>query len=430
MIKKELLKELIIQGQSRETGHLREREVTIPLDSDKIVVVTGIRRAGKTSALYLTMDRVRNQGIAREKILFLNFDDERLPFEPHEFDLILQAYRELNPEIPMNEVYLFFDEIQVSPGWEQFVRRIYEQETTKVFITGSNAKLLSQEIASTLRGRTLTYELFPLSFREYCQFHDQDTGLYDPLKKAQIIRLLQKYLHAGGFPELIRHNDPIRDQILQEYYHVMLYRDLVERYEISNLPGLKYFIRRIFTNLTKPTSINRIFNELKSAGIQVGKNTLYEWIDYLQAIYLFNGLQKWDPSQVKGNLMEKKYYCIDNGLLRTLSFNPGRNHGILLENLIYWWLRRSISTKRELFYYKGKQECDFVVNQNQKTIQLIQACWDIDDQNTLNREIKGLLEASEQLNCNKLLIITYDQEHEVHHDHKTIQIKPAWRIWV
>lgn len=423
-----MLKELIVTFQQSFSVRLKEREVEIPVGSDKIVVLKGVRRSGKSSALHLTINKVISKDVTVQQILFLNFDDERIPFEPSEFDLILQSYRELYPQIKMSEVYFFFDEIQVSNGWEQFVRRVYDNESKHVFLTGSNSKLLSSEIASSLRGRTLQYEFFPLSFGEYCHFRDIKANPYNAVGKALLIQSFQKFLTLGGFPELVLSDFAFHDRILQEYYHVMLYRDLVERYEIKNLSALKYFIRRILINVTKPTSINKIYNELKSVGINVGKNSLYEWIDHLEAVYMFLALPKYEPSMVRENASEKKYYCIDNGLQTALSTNTGKNLGAMLENAVFLWIRRNLNPGSGIYYYKGNKECDFVLTEGSGVVCLIQASWDLSEETTYKREIEGLLEASSKLHCDNLLLITAERDDDVEYHGKKIRIRPAYSV--
>lgn len=366
------------------------------------------------------------KGVGIQQILFINFDDERLQFDIQEFDLILQSYRELYPRISMEEVYFFFDEIQNFNGWEGFVRRVYDSESKNIFITGSNAKMLSSEIASSLRGRTLQFEVFPLSFDEFCRFRNIGNNRYNKADKARLIESFQRYLKLGGFPELLLNDFKHFYHILQEYYHVMLYRDLIERYRIKNLPALKYFIRRILANITKPTSVNKIFNELKSAGITIGKNSLYEWIDNLESVYLFFALPKYDPSLVKENAADKKYYCIDNGLQSALSTSLSNNLGALLENTVFLWLRRSINMNQRLHYFNGKKECDFVVSDTNRVLYLIQSSWDISENETLNRELTGLCEASARLQCNNLYLINSDKEEDIVKDGKLIKIRPAW----
>jgi uncharacterized protein len=428
VIRKEVIQQLIKNFQDRHQPVLVAREDALPLHSRKVVVAKGVRRSGKSSAMLLAVDALLAEGTSIEKVLYLNFDDERLPFTAESFDLILQAYRELYPHIPMNEVYVFLDEVQQCEGWEQFVRRLYDQETQNVFVTGSNARLLSSEIATSLRGRTLQFEYFPLSFSEYCSFKKLDSRYGSSRQNAMLQAAFNSYYQQGGFPELVLDDTPFRDKILQEYYHLMLYRDMVERYDIRNLPALRYFIRRLIVNISKPTSIQKIFNELKSAGLAVSKNSLYEWIEQLDAIYLFLPLPKFEPSMVKEQSSEKKYYLIDNGLLRALSPQLSEGRGLMLENLVYLQLRRMADLSSQFFFYKGKKECDFVVARNQQVEQLVQVCWEVYEADTLKREIAGLLEAAKATNSNNLWLVTDHQEDEIQQEGYTIRMLPAWKF--
>lgn len=426
MVKKELLKELIITAQRALPHKVMERELTLPINSNKVITVCGVRRCGKSSLLYLTMNELLKSGISPEKILFLNFDDERLQFEVTDFDLILQAYRELFPYVLFSETYLFFDEIQIASGWESFIRRVYDTHTKNIFITGSNSKMLSSEIATSLRGRTLQYEVFPLSFGEYCHFLGQDINFYDATVKAQLISGFSSYVESA-FPELVNIKQQEKLQILQEYYYVMLYRDLIERYNIQNNTALTYFTRRIMANITKPTSINKIHNELKSAGISVGKNSLYEWANHFESIYMFMPLYRFEPSMVKQLSNERKFYCIDNGLRRALIHSGEADRGILLENSVHNWLRSKMDKSRQLFFYKDGKECDFVLTEKGKVVCLIQVSWQMSDPQTFHREVNGLLEASNKLKCDNLWIITADTEDEIIENNKKINVKPAWK---
>ena len=231
--------------------------------------------------------------------------------------------------------------------------------------------MLSSELATSLRGRTLQYEEFPLSFNEFCNFTDINTNYYVPENRAKLVNAFKTYLHGGGFPEVVLAAPLYKDRILQEYFFVMLYKDLVERYEIKNPEPIRYFIKRVMSNLAKPTSINRIYNELKSQGVSIGKNTLYDVIVQTESVYLFFSLTKYEPSLVKESTGDKKYYCIDNGL-RSVLLNPhSEDNGKLLENAVFLHLRRNLRIQEELHYYKGKKECDFVVVEYDKVTRLI-----------------------------------------------------------
>lgn len=427
MKRKELLKELIVTFQESLPVPVYSRELKLPVDSRKIITVPGVRRCGKSSLFLLVINDLLSSGIKKEQILFLNFDDERLQFNVENLDEILQAYQELYPDISLKNAYLFFDEIQVADGWQPFVYRIYEHTCKNIFITGSNSKMLSSELSTSLRGRTLQYEEFPLSFKEYCSFLNINTNYYTLPNRAKLLAAFRDYLAMGGFPEVVLAGTIYKERILQEYFFVMLYKDLVERYEIKNPEPVRYFIKRVMANLTKPTSINRIYNEMKSQGVSIGKNTLYDLIVQTESVYLFFPLTKYDPSLVKESSGDKKYYCIDNGL-RSILLNPmSDDHGKLLENIVYLHLRRHLSLSGSLHYYKNKKECDFLVIEQQQISQLIQVSYDIHDLETRRREIEGLLEAALATGCRKLLILTMEEEEEFVEQGHTIQVFPVWK---
>lgn len=425
---KELIKEIIISYQNKFPYPLLERSIKLPVDSGKIVALSGVRRSGKSSLLFLCINGLLQSGITKERILFLSFDDERLNFKTSDFDLIIQAYEELYPNNDLQNSYFFFDEVQINQNWEKFIRRIYDQHSKNIFITGPNSKMLSTDIATSLRGRTLQYEISTLSFREFLLFRNTDTNFYDSKNKAKIIASFYNYIDYGGFPEIALLDHEFYEKILQEYFYVMIYKDLIERYEYSNTTAIKYCIKRLMVNISKPTSVNKIYNELKSAGIRVGKNTLYELVGHLEDIYLFLHVHKYEWSVVKENSSDKKYYCIDNGLRNSVTAGKTRDKGILLENIVFLWLRSIYNSYQNILYFKGKNECDFVINRGNQVEKLIQVSWDISDKNTLDREIKGLIEASVALTCNDLMIITADSEDEVKESNKTIQVKPAWKV--
>ena len=415
MGKKELLKQLIAGFQALLPIEVCPRELTLPLDSGKIITVPGVRRCGKSSLFLLTINQlIRERIIAKEQILFLNFDDERLHLNADNLDEILQAYRELYPAIPLKDVYMFFDEVQMADDWQPFVRRVYEQECRHIFLTGSNSRMLSFELATSLRGRTLQYEEFPLSFNEFCNFTDINTNYYVPENRAKLVNAFKTYLHGGGFPEVVLAAPLYKDRILQGY-------------ELKNPEPIRYFLKRVMSNLAQPTSINRIYNELKSQGVSIGKNTLYDVIVQTESVYLFFSLTKYEPSLVKESTGDKKYYCIDNGL-RSVLLNPhSEDNGKLLENAVFLHLRRNLRIQEELHYYKGKKECDFVVVEYDKVTRLIQVSYQMGDEETRKREVDGLLEAAQATGCRELTIVTMEAEAEWKEQDMSIHVVPAWK---
>lgn len=425
-MKKEILKEIIRGFHKAPLPESRKRDITIPLNTGKIITLSGVRRSGKTFILFETIKALMsNKKVPKERILYVNFEDERLDLNKDDLDLILQGYRELYPDYPLQECYLFFDEIQNVEGWEKFVRRVFDTITKNLFVTGSNSRLLSREIATSLRGRTVTYEVFPLSFKEYLQFYGVEADVYDPQNKARIIHFFERFIFEGGFPEIVYlKEDSIKNKTLQEYFDVMLYRDLVERFNITNVPVLKYFIKRIFENITNPISVNNIYNELKSQGYKIGKNSLYEYLDSTISIYLFLSAKKYSKSVLKQELGEKKIYAIDNGLLNAITFKFSKDYGKLLENTIFTELYKN---GKKMFFYKNKRECDFIVLEQSRIADVVQVSYTITERKTRKREFEGLIDACKKLSVKEGCVITTTEEENITESGITIKVIPAFK---
>lgn len=424
MKKKEQLKQIIRDFHLDDVFDVKPRHLQPPLDTKKIITLVGVRRCGKTSIMYDMINRL-TATTEKSKILFLNFEDERLDLNVDELDLVLQGFRELYPGQRLGECYFFFDEIQNISGWEKFIRRVYDTVSKNIFITGSNSKLLSSEIATGLRGRTLSYEVYPLSFSEYLDFKEIEVDLYSSKSLAYIKNAQNSFLKDGAFPETLFLEDKYVNQTLQEYFNVLLYKDLVERYGIANTVALKFFLKRVIASSTKQISINKIYNELKSAGVKIGKNTLYDFLEYAQNIYLALTLHRYDKSLVNKELGEKKIYSIDVGLNNAIEFRFSDNIGKSLENAVFLELKRHC---RELFYYRDlHSECDFIVSEKNMITRAIQVTYDMSDEDTRHREIKGLVSACKQFGLKNGLIVTYDSEEETRHDGIAISIIPFYK---
>lgn len=424
MSSKNLFKQLIADFHSHPIRPLVERDIKLPLQLEKIVVVTGMRRSGKTSLLLNAIRQLREH-IAIERLLYLNFEDERLDVDTGDLDSILQAYRELYPNLDLSQCYFFFDEIQEIKGWESFIRRLDDSVSRHIFITGSNAKLLSSEIATALRGRCLRNEVFPLSFAEYLRFRQIEQDVISSQGLARVAAAFDDYLVRGGFPELVAMpEEDIRRKVLQDYYDVMLFRDIVERYQESNLPALKYFLKRLLESVSSPLSIAKIHNEMKSAGFKVGKNTLHDYLAMSEAVYFVLIGHKYDPSIVRQTMAEKKSYVIDNGFLSNLSFRYSNDSGKLLENLVAIDIcRRGL----ELQFIKGAKECDFVIAQGQNLLP-IQVSADISHPDTLSRELSGLVKAAQFLQVKRGLLLTHHQSQNYQQDGIAINAMPVWQF--
>ena len=424
MKKKEQLKQIIRDFHLNDNFDIKPRTLQPPIDTKKIITLIGVRRCGKTSILYDMINKL-SKSIDKTKILFINFEDERLDLNVDELDLVLQSFRELYPTHNFKECYFFFDEIQNIDGWEKFIRRVYDTISKNIFITGSNSKLLSTDIATSLRGRTLSYKVFPLSFKEYLSFKDIEIDLYSTKSLAFIKNAQDNFLANGAFPETLVLEEKYVNQTLQEYFNVLLYKDLAERYNITNTVALKFFLKRIIASSTKQISINKIYNELKSSGIKIGKNTLYNFLDYVQNIYLALTLHRYDKSLVNKELGEKKIYSIDIGLNNATEFKFSDDIGKSLENAVFLELKRNYS---EIFYYRDTtSECDFIVNEQNKITQAIQVTYDMSNIDTKKREIKGLLNACKNFNLDSGIIITYDNEDEYIENDITIKVVPFYK---
>lgn len=407
---------------------LQDRKMQLPLDGGRIVTVTGIRRCGKSSLLGLTINRLLEAGVPKERILYVGFDDERfLSMTPDNFDELLQAYREMYPTTSLQDVYMFFDEIQLVSGWELFVLRVYKNYCKHIFITGSTAKMLSGEIASALRGWSDEYREYPLSFEEYLSFKGIEADKYSEEGKAMMTFAFRDYCDEGGFPEVVRaQTKSEKVKILQSYFSTMLFRDMIEHYHIgASVSVVRYFLKRVMNNLTKPTSVNNIYNDLKSQGLKVAKDSLYLWLDYACDIFLFRKVQRYTKSMVKQSSSPAKYYMADIALRNAVLLPESEDAGKALENIVYLNLERSLGEEDQISYFYEQKECDFVVQRGERVSELVQVCWTLNEEN-MEREVGGLLAASTITNCKQCKIITFCQQQTIEREGIRIEVLPIW----
>lgn len=407
---------------------LQDRKMQLPLDGGRIVTVTGIRRCGKSSLLGLTINRLLEAGVPKERILYVGFDDERfLSMAPDNFDELLQAYREMYPTTSLQDVYMFFDEIQLVSGWELFVLRVYKNYCKHIFITGSTAKMLSEEIASALRGWPDEYREYPLSFEEYLSFKGIEADKYSEEGKAMMTFAFRDYCDEGGFPEVVRaQTKSEKVKILQSYFSTMLFRYMIEHYHIgASVSVVRYFLKRMMNNLTKPTSVNNIYNDLKSQGLKVAKDSLYLWLDYACNIFLFRKVQRYTKSMVKQSSSPAKYYMADIALRNAVLLPESEDAGKALENIVYLNLERSLGEEDQISYFYEQKECDFVVQRGERVSELVQVCWTLNEEN-MEREVGGLLAASTIINCKQCKIITFCQQQTIEREGIRIEVLPIW----
>lgn len=427
---KQYLKTQIAMRQAEFPTDLKKREKPLPVNAGKIITIPGVRRCGKSSRMEAVVNALLASGVERERFLWVSFDDERLVrMTSDQLDLIIEAYREMYPDIDLSTVYMFFDEIQLIENWEFFVMRLYKHYSKNIYISGSNATMLSSELKSALRGWPEEEETFPLSFREYCEFKDIKTDSWLESDIAKLRNAFFDYNNEGGFPEVVLTQNPLQKaRILQTYFDTMLLRDLVEHYGLSNIEVLRYYLKRIMANLTKPTSIRAIHNDIKSRGLKVSKDDLYDWASHACDIFMFIRIANYSKSLQKIENSQPKYYCIDNGLRDAVLLPQSDDDGKKLENTVFLQLYRRRTPIDQIYYYQGKGECDFVVQRGVNINQLIQVTWNMADEETRRREINGLVEAADVTGCDNLLIITADSNEEIKLDSgAVIHVVPAWR---
>lgn len=428
-MKKELFKSLIALKQSEIPFDVIERDLELPINRKKIITIPGVRRCGKSTMMEIAINHLVKDGVSKERILWLGFDDERLTdLSTDEFDEIISAYMELFPHIPIKDVYMFFDEIQLVKNWEYFVLRLYKSYCKNIFVCGSNTTMLSTELASVLRGYPLEFPTTILSFKEFCRFSGISTTDVLEQDKARLRMAFKEYNSSSSFPEIVlTKNKSEQLKLLQGYFNTMILKDLVEHYNTKNIEVVKYFTKRILANLSKPTSINAIYNDIKSQGLKVGKNDLYLWANYLCNIFLFSRISKYTKSIIKEQQSLDKYYCVDNGIRNAVLLPQRNDEGKLLENNVFLHLNRNRQPYEKITYFKENCECDFVVQHDDLVTQLIQVTWTMADPATKEREINGLLEAAKVTGCANLTIVTFDEESTITTDGYTIHTVPAWK---
>jgi len=422
-MKKDIFKGLIVDFQKRDISHVIKRETTIPLDTGKIITIKGVRRCGKTCLLFSLINSLRER-IDKKNIVYINFEDDRLfPLQSEDLAALTDAFYELYPDKKNEKVFFFFDEIQDVKGWEKFVRRIYDTENCSIFITGSSSKFLSKEIASSLRGRTLSYEIFPLSFTEFLRFKHIEIDLYSSGSVARIKNALHEYIMKGGFPEVVNYDRELFIRTLQEYVDLIMYRDILERFNITNTFLLKYLIKFCFTNISTLISFNKLYNDFKSQGLHLSRNTIYEYMSYLEDACALFMVPLHSASVREEWRNPRKIYTVDVGFKSVIEYPALKDIGRIYENLVFLELRKKHMNIR---YMKQKQEVDFYFLDKGKG-SLFNVCYNIDEPSTKEREIKGLLEAMETLGIRKASIITNEREEEIKANNKTIDIVPLWK---
>ncbi|MBU4030840.1 ATP-binding protein [Patescibacteria group bacterium] len=408
----------------------RETDLTkyLNLKTPKIITITGFRRVGKT---YLIFDLIEEllKTHHKEEVVYINFEDERIPSD---IKVLTQLIPTINETYNHTTKYLFLDEIQNIPNWSQWVRRIYDQENIKIFITGSSSKLSSKEIPTELRGRCIEKTIMPLSFREFLLFKNIKIDLaslpYLDKEKSKTNKALEEYLYYGGLPEIVLTSKEHKFEILQQYYKTVISQDIMDRFKIKNETMLKALLMLLLNSTIY--SISKIYKTLRSAGHKIGPTTVMKYISYIENSYFLNNLFIFSYT-VKDRLQyPKKIYFIDNGFINALSSTFSKNTGRLFENIVFNKIKSELKINEELFYWQDKRqkEVDFVVKKGNKIINLIQVSSNLDNIGTKEREINNLLKANKELNCNNLTIINKDIDSKEKIGGQTIKFTPLYKF--
>ncbi|MEK6629256.1 MAG: ATP-binding protein, partial [Acidobacteriota bacterium] len=380
------LKGVLQQFVSRPLPNCRIRELVLPIGSGKVVGLAGVRRSGKTFLFFHTIRRLSAQGIERSRLIYLNFEDDRLqPLRAEDLDLVLRCHRELFPETIGQRCYLFLDEVQNVPGWERWVRRLYDTEDVEVFVTGSSSQLLTRDLSTALRGRSLTLEVFPLSFAEVLEFRGIVWQRSHPDSESVVRGALEQYLRWGGFAEVVLAEEALRPLILGEYASLLLYRDVVERYGVRNEALIRELLRFAFRNTASLVNVSKLHRDFASLGLSASKNTLHEYLGYLEDSFLIFLLPKQERSLRKQAHNPKKLHVIDPGLVAAFQGHPDRDIGRKLETAVFLHLRRQ---GRTLCYYANGGEVDLC---DEDGTAFWNTCWSLTDADTAGREQRSMV---------------------------------------
>ncbi|MEW6482632.1 MAG: ATP-binding protein [bacterium] len=422
MFSKERLKEIIVGNREfilNYVGRIIKREgLYLPKRLNKVIVLYGVRRSGKTFILYALFRTFKDSA------LYIDFEDERLAdFKVSDFEILKEAFLELNPHLINKPKTFLFDEIQNIKDWERFARRAVEKEKIALFVSGSSSKIMPQEIHTSLRGRAWSIEISPFSFKEYLKIQDilPNKDFIYTEKKIFLKNHFKDYLRWGGFPEIILGKGEFeKAKILKEYLGSIFFKDLVERFRINNIPLLELLIDALFSSFSQRFSLSSFYKQYKDK-LPFSKDSLFSYYKYLLESMLIFEVRKFTTSSYKRMRNPAKVYLVDTGLARRIT---QENIGRLLENIVFLELRRYTEN---IFYFEEERECDFVVNKDGRLF-VYQVCHELNEENR-TRELDGLVSSALYIGLKEGCILTYDQEEELDKDGVRIKIMPVWK-WI
>ncbi len=416
---KQLLKQILRDNQQEVERYVVEPR-DLKFEGFPCHVLVGVRRAGKSYMLYHVIQQLLAQGHKWDEILYLNFEDERLEnFDTDDFNRLLECHQEMYGKRPM----LFLDEIQNIDSWHKFARRMADSQYT-IFITGSNAKMLSGEINTTLGGRFLIAEVYPYSFKEFLTVHQVPTGELDLLStegRARVIRCFDEYLHYGGLPAAALL--PAKRNYLSSVYQKIYMGDIIARNKITNVSGIRVLVRKMAESVCRPISYNRINNLLSSVGGKLSLATTIKYVEYCEDAWLLLRLRNY-ASALADKESNCKYYFIDTGILGLFLIDKD---AMLLENIVALQLFRIYGHAPEnerVFFYHHNFEVDFYVPDAELAIQV---SYSLRDDETRKRETEALHKLPHHLPCSRRIILTYDEEETITDQHGIIEVAPVWK---
>jgi predicted AAA+ superfamily ATPase len=416
---KQLLKQILRDNQQEVERYVVEPR-DLKFEGFPCHVLVGVRRAGKSYMLYHVIQQLLAQGHKWDEILYLNFEDERLEnFDTDDFNRLLECHQEMYGKRPM----LFLDEIQNIDSWHKFARRMADSQYT-IFITGSNAKMLSGEINTTLGGRFLIAEVYPYSFKEFMTVHQVPTGELDLLStegRARVIRCFDEYLHYGGLPAAALL--PAKRNYLSSVYQKIYMGDIIARNKITNVSGIRVLVRKMAESVCRPISYNRINNLLSSVGGKLSLATTIKYVEYCEDAWLLLRLRNY-ASALADKESNCKYYFIDTGILGLFLIDKD---AMLLENIVALQLFRIYGHDPEnerVFFYHHNFEVDFYVPDAELAIQV---SYSLRDEETRKRETEALHKLPRHLPCSRRIILTYDEEETITDQHGIIEVAPVWK---
>ncbi|MDP2947150.1 MAG: ATP-binding protein [Nanoarchaeota archaeon] len=421
----ETIKTILNEWKTREFPEIISRdfdiEKYISSKINKLIVLSGFRRVGKTYILLEEVKKLLNK-YSKTEVIYINFEDERIPLKSEFLSELLPKIIKINGDVPK---FLFLDELQNFPDWSKWLRRVYDlYPKTKFFVTGSSSKMSVSKIPTELRGRYLLNRIFPLSFSEFLKFKDVDANL----EENKIINYFEEYLVDGGLPEIVLSEKSEKLEIVKSYYSSVVNRDLIETYSIRNKESIKAILNLLLNSTSH--SYNKMYNSLKSLNYEIGKNTMIDYVGFVEDSFFMFSVPIFSYKIKDRMQYPKKHYFIDNIFLSKISTNFSDGYGRLFENLVAINL---LKNEKEFYYWKNEknEEVDFIIKKENKIQNLIQVCYNLKSSETFEREVRALLKASKELSCKDLVIINKDKEEVIEKEwfgiKEKIKLIPLWK---